>query len=53
MGYAMIYGIISHHHRHYQSADDDGSTTGGMVVSGTWGDSISLELTFFQSSDHF
>ena len=24
-----------------------------MVVSWTWGDSISLELTFFQSSDHF
>ena len=52
MGYAMIYGIISHHHRHYQSADDDGSTTGGMVNGGVV-DSISLELTFFQSSDHF
>ena len=44
MGYAMIYGIISHHHRHYQSADDDGSTTGGMVNGGV-GDLGGFNLT--------
>ena len=44
------YQQANHHYRRHHPYD---GCIGGMVVVRTWGNSISLELTFFQSSDHF